>query len=202
MSVVVPKKRMTTQIILNSVHWQPGTHRYRYNFPQPIDFSKNNAQTALSQYALYNSTANISPSLGNDKYQIVWVNGQTVDVTIEPGYYSFSDLNSHIQFVMSQQTWYLVSTANSSQGQFYISIDTNQIQYKAEILVYALPSSMPSGFSYPSNSTWTLPTTPSYPQIILSPGLQRLFGLLTQSTFPLLQIPPTVNGTTVLTQSF
>jgi hypothetical protein len=61
---------------------------------------------------------------------------------------------------------------------------------------------MPTGFSYPSNATWTLPTTPLYPQIILSPGLQRLFGLLTQSTFPLTQIPPTVNGTTVLTQSF
>jgi hypothetical protein len=172
MSVVVPKKRMTTQIILNSVHWQPGTHRYRYNFPQPIDFSKNNAQTALSQYALYNSTANISPSLGNDGYRLVWINGQTVDVTIEPGYYSFSDLNSHVQFVMSQQGWYLVSTANSSQAQFHISVNSNSIQYKAEVTVYALPSSMPTGFSYPSNATWTLPTEPSYPQIILSPGLQ------------------------------
>jgi hypothetical protein len=127
MSVVVPKKRVTTQIIVNGIHLQPGTNRYRYVFPQPIDFSKNNAQVAISQYAVYNSTANISQSLGNNTYQIVWVNGQTVDVTIEPGYYSFENLNSHIQFVMSQQGWYLVSSLNSSQGQFYISIDTNSI---------------------------------------------------------------------------
>jgi hypothetical protein len=202
MSVVVPKKRVTTQIVMNSPNWQPGTNRYRYTFPQPIDFSKNNAQVAISQYAVYNSTYNISSSLQNNTYTIIWTNGQSVTATIPDGYYSFTDLDLHMQFVMSQQGWYLVSTTNSSQATFYLDITVNSIQYKAEINTYSLPTTMPSGLTYPAGATWTLPVSRAYPQLILSPGLQRLFGMLTQSTFPLTQIPRTVNGSAVLTQSF
>jgi hypothetical protein len=202
MSSVVPKKRVTTQIILNSVHWQPGTHRYRYNFPQPIDFSKNNAQVAISHYSFYNSVYNISSSLQNNTYQIVWVNGQTVTAVIPDGYYSFSEIDLHLEFTMSTQGWYLVSTTNSSQATFYLDITTNSVQYKAEIVSYCVPTTMPSGLQYPPNADWTLPVNRTYPQIILSPGLQRLFGMPNQSTFPLTQVPPIVNGSTVLVQSF
>jgi hypothetical protein len=202
MSAVVHKKRTTTQIVMNSPNWVAGTNRYRYLFPQPIDFSKNNAQVAISQYAVYNSTYNISSSLQNNTYQIVWINGQSVTATIPDGYYSFSDLDLHLEFTMSTQGWYLVSATNSSQPTYYIDITVNSIQYKAEISTYSLPTTMPSGLSYPAGATWTLPVSRAYPQLILSPGLQRLFGMLNQSTFPLTQIPPVVNGSTVLTQSF
>jgi hypothetical protein len=202
MSVVVPKKRMTTQIVMNSPNWVAGTNRYRYNFPQQMDFSKNNAQVAISQYAVYNSTYNISSSLQNNTYQIVWVNGETVTATIPDGYYSFSDLDLHLEFTMSTQGWYLVSNTNSSQATYYLDITVNSIQYKAQINTYALPSTMPSGLTFPAGATWTLPVSRAYPQLILSPGLQRLFGMPNQSTFPLSQTPPVTNGSTVLYQSF
>jgi hypothetical protein len=200
--VVVPKKRMTTQIVMNSPNWVAGTNRYRYNFSQPVDFSKNNAQVAISQYAVYNSTYNISSSLQNNTYTIIWTNGASVTVTIPDGYYSFSDLDLHLQFTMSTQGWYLVSTTNSSQASFFLSTTVNSIQYRAQINTYCLQTAMPSGLTYPAGATWTLPTTPTYPQLILSPGLQRLYGMLTQSTFPLSQTPPVENGSTVLYQSF
>jgi hypothetical protein len=201
MSVVVPKKRVTTQIVMNSPNWIPGTNRYRYVFPQPIDFSKNNAQIAISQYAVYNSTY-ISSSLQNNTYTVTWVNGQSVTAVIPDGYYSFSDVDLHLEFTMSTQGWYLVSTTNSSQATYYLDITVNSIQYKAEINTYSLPTTMPSGLTYPAGATWTLPVSRAYPQLILSPGLQRLFGMLNQSTFPTTQVPPTVNGSAVLTQSF
>jgi hypothetical protein len=202
MSAVIPQKRVTTQIIINSVHWQPGSHRYVYHFPQPINLAQRNAAVAILQYAVYNSSYNISASQGNNYYQIVWTNGQTVTATIPDGYYSFADLDSHLEFTMSTQGWYLVSTTNSSQATFYLDIQTNSIQYKAEINAYSLPTTMPSGLTYPAGATWTLPVSRAYPQLILSPGLQRLFGMPNQSIFPLTQIPPVVNGSTVLTQSF
>jgi hypothetical protein len=202
MSVVVPKKRVTTQIVMNSPNWIPGTNRYRYVFPQPIDFSKNNAQVAISQYAVYNSTYNISSSLQNNTYTVTWVNGQSVTAVIPDGYYSFSDVDLHLEFTMSTQGWYLVSTTNSSQATYYLDITVNSIQYKAEINTYSLPTTMPSGLTYPAGATWTLPVSRAYPQLILSPGLQRLFGMLNQSTFPTTQVPPTVNGSAVLTQSY
>jgi hypothetical protein len=104
---------------------------------------------------------------------------------------------------MSTQGWYLVNATNSSQATYYLDITTNAIQYKAQLDVYSLPTTMmPTGLSYPPNANWTLPVSRAYPQLILSPGLQRLFGMPNQSVFPLTQVPPVVNGETVISQSF
>jgi hypothetical protein len=140
--------------------------------------------------------------LQNNTYTIIWTNGASVTATIPDGYYSFSDLDLHLEFTMSTQGWYLISSTNSSQATFYLDITTNSVQYKAQIDCYCLPTTMPSGLEYPPDANWTLPTTRAYPQLILSPGLQRLFGMPTQSTFPTTQVPPVVNGSVVLTQSF
>lgn len=178
------KGRNTIQLNINTTHYIAGTNRFRYVLPAPMDLTKNNPTMAISHYAVYNSTYNISSALGNNKYSITWVDGTTKEFVIDDGYYSFSDLNLNLQYNMASEKWFLQNTTTSSQAYYFIACQANDIQYKSEIDIFYVPSTMPSGYSIPSGATWSLPAQPTYPQITLSTGLQSIFGITSQSVMP------------------
>lgn len=178
------KGRNTIQLNINTTHYIAGTNRFRYVLPAPMDLTKNNPTVAISHYAVYNSTYNISSALGNNKYSIKWVDGTTKEFVIDDGYYSFSDLNLNLQYNMASEKWFLQNTTTSSQAYYFIACQANNIQYKSEIDIFYVPSTMPSGYAIPSGATWTLPAQPTYPQITLSAGLQSIFGITSQSVMP------------------
>lgn len=188
------KPRSTIQININTTHYVAGTNRFRYQFPNPLDLTKNNPTMAISHYAVYNSTYNISSALGNNKYSITWIDGTTKEFTIDDGYYSFSDLNLNFQYNMASQKWYLQNSTTSSQVQYFIACQANTIQYKSEIDIFYVPTTLPTGFQIPSGATWTLPTQAKYPKLTLSSGLQSIFGMTAQSQFPVSQTIQTTSS--------
>ena len=189
---------------LTTANWISGTNKYRYSFVQPLDFRNKKAKLMMYQYSVYNSTYNISKALGNNTYSIKWINGNTYNFTIPDGFYTFSDLNTNLQFNMAKNYLYLQSTSNASQVLYFIAFSANTVLYKAQIDVNYVPKTMPSGYSYPINmpvGQWTIQSSEKYPQIILSKGLQTLFGFSSQNTFPLSQTAVVNNGINVGTDS-
>lgn len=208
------KSSQTIMINITTENYIPGTNKYRFNFSQPLDFRGKKAKLMMHQYTLYNSTFNISSSLGNNTYSVIWPSytksgvvypSKQYDFIIPDGYYSFSDLNTNLQYNMASNYLYLQNSNNSSQVLYFISFSSNIILYKSEIDINYIPNIMPSGYTLPSNMPssvldiqhWELPTDNTYPKLILSSGLQKLFGFTTQGrTFPISQtIQNKTNGT-------
>lgn len=196
------KGRQTHQLNINTTHYVAGTNRWRYTFPEPLDLRNNRPTMSISHYAVYNATYNISASLGNNTFSITWVDGTNKSFTIPDGYYDYSALELFIQFCMVGETWYLVNTTTSNQIQYYLGCRANAVQYKAELSVYYVPSTMPSGYALPADATWSLPAQPTYPQITLSSGLQSIFGLTSQASFPTSQTIQTTGTGVPLNLSF
>lgn len=67
---------------------------------------------------------------------------------------------------------------------FYIAVSANTTNYSAEISINYFPNSLPTGYEKPVGSTWNIPASNTYPQLILSTGLRTLFGFTSQLSFP------------------
>jgi hypothetical protein len=188
-STITETERLMVNI--NTTNWVTGTNRYRLNFSSPVDLRGKKASLSMYQYGIYNSTYNISSKLGNNTYQIRWINGTTYNITMPDGYYDFNALNLNIQFNLIRNKLYFENINNPSQVLYYISVSANSIQYASEINISFVPSVIPTGFQLPSGATWTVQATNRYPQLILSPGLRKLFGFTSQTSFPTSQTVPT-----------
>ena len=170
-----PKTVHRDMIIINTSNYQ-GSNRYQYKFPNPIKFK--NARLSVHQVSIYNSTFNISAALGNNTYQITWINGTTYSFVLDDGYYSASDLNDAIQLQMATQKLYCISgTGSNQQYVFFISIQTNPVQYKIQMDVSYVPSATNAtsfGYTIPTGASWSFPTNNKTPILILSSGLQTM----------------------------
>lgn len=188
------------QVQINTTHYV-GNGRYRLLLPSTTDFTKNHAKVSVFQYSIYNSTYNITQSLQNNYFDIVWIDGTTKRFYIPDGYYDFDSLNDILRYFMVQQKWYLQNTTNSSQVLYFISFVANAIKYAGQIDILYVPTSL-SGYSLPSSVNWSMPISPKYPQIILCDGLRKLFGFKSQTTFPLSQTPNPLQNLSFLSDTY
>jgi len=169
-------------ILINSSNYV-GNNQYSYRLPSAVTFKKG-AKLSLYSFSMYNSTNNISSTLNNNTFSIVWL-GTTYNYVIPNGYYTLSDLNNYFEFCMLSNKLY---ASTSTQPVYFISCSSNSVQYSAQINVNYIPTSSSAtslGYTIPSGATWTWPTSPTTPQLILSTGLQSIFGFQNgQSIFP------------------
>lgn len=177
---------------INTTHWISGTNRYRLNFANTLDLRGKRAQLSMYQYGIYNSTYNISSKLDNNIYQIKWVDGTIYNITLPDGYYDFNALNLNIQYNMVKNKLYLQNSKNASQVLYYISVASNTVQYASEININYVPNTLPTNYSIPAGATWSMPSVNTYPQLILSAGLQKIFGFTQQTSFPPSQTVPAI----------
>ena len=171
-------------ISLNTTNWIAGTNKYKYQFAQPLDLRGKKAELFVHQYGIYNCTFNISSKLKNNTYSVKWINGVTYNYTIQDGYYSFDQLNSVFKYNMINDKMYLQSATDDTKQLFYIACLANKTAYTAEININFFPSTLPENYIKAKNATWNMPSVNTYPQLILSTGLRRLFGFTSQTTFP------------------
>lgn len=142
----------------------------KYNFPAgAVNFT--NSKIAVASIALYYSWFNITSSITESKYnnnsfQYVWYSGstsQTYTITIPDGYYSASTLNAYLQSVMITNGHYL--TDADGNYVYYLEIVENSSKYSIQLNSYALPTSLPSGYSNPASMSF--PATKKTPQFII-----------------------------------
>lgn len=138
--------------------------RYQYNFIGG-NFKTKNARMCVSQVTVPYSWFNISSQWVNQQFDFIWRLGalnSTYIVTIPSGFYSTADLNNFLQQYMISIGAYLINA--SGQYVFYAAIVQNQTYYANQLILTLVPTSLPVGWSQPSNFI-------GYPSVSYTPGI-------------------------------
>ena len=138
---------MVNTIILKSDNITDTTKNstFEYQFPNSIQFK--NMELALISASLYYTWFNISNELGNRTFSYQYVVGTTTNtrtLTLDEGLYEVSDINKALQFDFIDLGLYLVNADgdNVYYGEFLV----NTVRNSVDIITYAVPTSLPSGF--------------------------------------------------------
>lgn len=132
---------------------------------------------ALSSAYLYYSWTNINAAVLNNNTMEVTVNGSTSTITFPEGMYEISDINAYLQQWSLEKGLYLTNTATSEKI-YFIEAKVNVVLYGSQINVYAIPSTLPSGYSLPPSGSIlaTLPTNISTPGFRLNSKIAEFLG--------------------------
>ena len=170
-------------VLINSLNYTGG-NTFIYNFPHPVTFKK--AKLSLYSFSMYNSTFNISSTIGNNTFSINCPGiTNAFNFIIQDVYYSYSDLNAFIQYCCLSNKLYIIASAQPS---YFISLTQNNVRYAAQLNVLYIPTqAMATSLSYslPTGAAWTFPTTNQTPILTICSGLQSYLGMLSQRMFPL-----------------
>jgi len=177
---------MSYSVVLNKNHITnlgSGNNRFLYAFPASQTFT--NQSIAISQLSMYYCWQNIKASLNNNKIEYKFPSGYdtiTCSITIPDGNYEISDLNSMLHLYMKKKGHYLIDS--SGNDVYFISLTLLTSQYKVGLECKLIGSTLPSGWSFPSNVGFDLPHTSSYAQlVILSNDFQNIIGY-SANTYP------------------
>ena len=169
---------MTSTIVLKSSNiTDPNTNAvFKYDFPNSVNLIDH--EVALISASMYYSWNNISTILENRTFQYQYVDGtnttQTVTVTLNEGLYEISDLNKALQFSMINEGLYLTDNT-TNENIYYLEFVINTVRNSVDINTYAVPTSLPSGFTAPINWVGFAPTT-YHPNLIISAKFNEIIG--------------------------
>ncbi len=169
-------------IILKSGNYQNDGQTFTFNFGRPVDFKKGST-IMIQSCNMYNSTFNITSAYNNNTFSIAWL-GQTLQIVIPDGYYSYDEINALIEYYLIQNDWYYVF---NNVAIYPISVLENAPRYKGQININPIPSqaqATSNSYILPTGATWTFPSTPQTPQVTLSSGLGKIFGFSKNLVFP------------------
>jgi len=173
-------------IIINSSDYVVGSgNQYTYNFPSTVKLDATNS-IGVASCSIYNSTFNITSTLGNNSFTFVWnAAAQTsFTFTIPNSYMSVSDLNFFLQQQMITNNLYVTNA--SLQNVYFMEFVVNAPRYAVSLNIYPLPTSAQAttlGYTKPSAATWSYPTSAKCPQITFNTAFGSLIGY-TAGTYP------------------
>jgi len=184
---------MSDTIILNSSNAQTSKNTFLYNFIGGNYKIKENSQISISNITLPYSWFNVTSAYNNKTFSFTWTVGTTLishNITLPDGFYTVDDINNYIQNYCITNGLYLINA--SGNYIYYINISYNVTSYACQLLLFPVPTSLPSGWTQPSNfagyptttkaPTFTLSATGSISAIIgFSPGTYGSGGTSAQS---------------------
>ena len=156
--------------------------KFQVKLPTPI-FLKDKS-SALAYLGIYYSWRNITQKLGNNFFQYQ-LNGSTYDVVIPDGFYSISDINDFLEYVMADNGHYLVD--EESNNVYFLSLNANIIYYQVTFTCKPIPTVLPLGHTNPKGLSLS-GTTPQF--IFSNTGFNQLLGVNSGSY-------PTLANTTI-----
>ena len=147
---------------------------FEYNFPNSINFK--DMELALIQASMYYTWFNISDELGNRTFSYQYVVGTTTNtrtITLDEGLYEITDINKALQFNFINEGLYLVDS--NGDNVYYAEFLINTVKNSIDINTYAVPTSLPTGFTAPSN--WVgYPTTTYNVNIQMASTFNEIVG--------------------------
>ncbi len=170
---------MVNTIVLKSSNIVDTTKNstFEYNFPNSINFK--DMELALIQASMYYTWFNISDELGNRTFSYQYVVGGTTNtrtLTLDEGLYEVSDINKALQFDFINAGLYLVN--GDGDNVYYAEFLINTVLNSVDINTYAVPTSLPSGFTQPSN--WVgYPTTTYNVNVRMASAFNEIVGYAT-----------------------
>ena len=158
---------MSNTLLINSSNViGSNKNSYQFNFINGMYKLSDDSAISISSVTIPYSWFNVTSNYNNKSFNITWVNSgaSMTTYTLPDGFYSVADLNSYIQQLCITNGWYLVDS--NGNNVYYIALSSNQNYYAVQLLLFQVPTSLPSGYSAPSN--WA-----GYPSSSIAPS----FGL-------------------------
>lgn len=176
---------MSNCLVLNSSNvFGNNKNIYKFNFVNGMFNIKEGSEICISNITLPYSWFNITTAYQNNSFQFTWYGTSTVvyTVVLPDGFYLVSDINNFLENFMITNNLYLINTTTGSYV-YYIQLYTSATYYSNQILSFAIPSSLPTGYTAPVG--WPgFPLTPSTPLFtVLNNNLQQLLGF-TYGSYP------------------
>lgn len=170
----------TFTLVLNSnnVVANSNNTQFRYNFINGAFKIEDGSQLCISSVVVPYSWFNISQQYGNNTFRFTFpdsTGAPTYSVTIPDGFYQTSDINDYFQQFCIANGLYLINA--SGQYVYYMVFVLATNSYANQVLFLNVPTSIPSGWTAPTN--WHgFPATTSCPTITITPttGLSN-FGV-------------------------
>jgi len=167
-------------LVLNSTNVVSGSNntRYKYKFISPVEI-KENATLSVSNITIPYSWFNITEYNKNNVAETEWAVGGSIfyyQLPLKDGYYSVSDLNAILQQTCIINGLYLIN--GWGDYVYYTTITYDPILYAVRITGYSIPTSLPTGWTLPSNFAG-FPSAPYTPRLIVNLGFAKLIGFST-----------------------
>jgi len=165
---------MAYSLVLNSsnnVNTTTNT-QFKYNFLGG-NFHAEDMEMCVSSITIPYSFFNVSQFYNNQIFQLIFPTGATtatLTITLTAGFYTVTDIQNFIQNQMISAGYYLINS--SKQNVYYFTIATNTTYYTTQIVCSAVPTTLPSGYSYASSGAYStsggLPSTSNQvPQLVI-----------------------------------
>ena len=143
---------------------------YTYNFINGGFRVEDDMEIMVSSAQIPYSIFNITAAYNNNSFVLYFPTGSTSSsytqftLTLPDGFYTMSDFNNYIDQFCITNGLYLINS--SGQNVYYINVSTNQNYYAVQLLLYTVPTSLPTGYTAPSNwigySTYSTARTPYF----------------------------------------
>src|SRR6218665_2460462 len=140
----------------NSIVPNGFNNMFRYEFPgSSINFV--DTEISIHSIQMYNSQFNIdSGQYGNNTFSIIMPTASTtstINVSLDDGYYRYSDINNMIQRALIDAGAYLINS--DGDNVFYTTLSENSTYYAAQVDLTTVPTSLPSGWSLPTSGLYS-----------------------------------------------
>lgn len=178
---------MSNVLVVNSSNVVLGTNNasFQYNFINGGFTITDTSQICISNLVIPYSWQNVNQNYYNNaSFQINWTAPGATNpytITLPNGYYSVNDINQYLQGQMILLGMYLID--NNGNNVYYLSLQYDTTYYAVQLISYVVPTSLPVGWTQPSN--WLGYAASLYtPQlIILNNSFGSLIGFL-QGVYP------------------
>ena len=177
---------MSFTLVLNSQNvYGVGNNTYKYDFIKGNFTIPENSEVMVANVQLPYSFYNITSAYNNIQLKLYFPTGSNTftsyTITIPDGFCTTTSLNFFLQQFCITNGLYLVNS--TGQNVYYFSIQYNSYQYGNQIITTLVPTSIPTGYTAPSN--WI-----GYPTVSRTPTIEILnnnFGVFlgfTTGTYP------------------
>ena len=202
---------MSFTLVLNSsnVSNTNTNTNFKYNFIQG-GFTIKDMEMCVSSITLPYSFYNVSSYYNNRTFSLKFPTAATtttIAVTLPEGFYTVTDINSYIQQICIDNGAYLIDSTGNYV--YYQQLVYNSTYYSVQLLLYSVPTTLPTGYSYAvagsSGSVYTtsakLPTTAYTPQFVLasSGSISTIIGFVAGTTYPSAQTTTNQSPSSTLT---
>lgn len=160
--------------------------RYSFSFLSGSFDVLDEAEICVSNITLPYSWFNITSAYANTNFSVIWVVGavpQQFNFTLQEGFYTVTDINAALQQLCIANGLYLINSAGNNV--FYLTLLYNASTYGVQLICSLVPSSLPVGWTQPSNFAGypSVPTTPCL--VLLSAStLYKILGFSNSTTYP------------------
>lgn len=145
---------MTLNLIMNSSNVVSGSNnsRYRYTFIKPTTIL-DEATMSVANITLPYSFFNITALNKNNSFRFHFPDSTSVntgyDFLLQDGFYTVTDINAALQQFCIANGLYLINAEGNYV--YYLTMLYNTTFYAVQIVAQFVPTSLPSGWSQPSN---------------------------------------------------